>query len=64
MHNPDPLCVAIYYSIVLQPTNTTLSKGRVMNNASINGVCNGGKPSKVALQDIYHALDETTKMLL
>ena len=37
MHNPDPLCVAIYYIIFLQPTNTTLSKGRVMNNASING---------------------------
>ena len=26
-----------------------------MNNASINGVCNGGKPSKVAIQDIMHS---------
>ena len=52
VHNPDPLCVAIYYSIFLQPTNTTLSKGRVMNNASINRVCNGGKPSKVEIQGI------------
>ena len=55
MHNPDPLCVAIHYIIFLQPTNTTLSKGRVMINASINGVCNIGKPSKVAIQDIMHS---------
>ena len=26
-----------------------------MNNASINGVCNEGKPSKVAIQDIMHS---------
>ena len=55
MHNPDPLCVAIYYSIFLQPTNTTLNKDRVMINASVNGVCNEGKPSKVAIQDIMHS---------
>ena len=26
-----------------------------MINASINGVCNKGKPSKVAIQDIMHS---------
>lgn len=26
-----------------------------MNNASINGVCNEGKPSKAAIQDIMHS---------
>ena len=27
-----------------------------MNNASINGVCNEGKPSKVAIQDIKNSI--------
>ena len=61
MHNPDPLCVAIYYSIFLQSINTTLNKDRVMNNASINGHATEASPARLPFKN-HHELDETVKM--
>ena len=61
MHNPDPLCVAIYYSIFLQSMNTTLNKDRVMSNASINEYATEASPARLPFKN-HHALDETVKM--
>ena len=61
MHNPNPICVANYYSIFLQSISTTLNKDRVMNNASINGYAIEASPARLPFKN-HHALDETVKM--